>query len=475
MVRINPGPHNLAGGRSTMHAFVARLPATTRNKEPDPPMDKQHPQQQWREAVLAYAEAINLYVAQGREQGWDHLEEPATPDTAHLLDAWRAALLAINRPGTGEQQRQLFREAWPPAHLPLLPLLEEQAQGVDQVLLLGDGSLLARIGKPFEKGQVLRLDGVAVTPVIGVEYFGRCPQRRYYALANSEGVRVTDGWGGPLVARLPWPHGLEGLPEGFPFEPLDMPPRPTALLPFPDGQRVLLASSDGIFVLAADGATRLLPRAEDILEELDAGTDPDDVGLGLCMQHVAMSPDGRLIALGEQCGRHLVLGEQLQRLAVVGPASEYPHFALFNRAGDQLLLNACHFYHGASVGVRVADLPGLDTEHYSEDTRTPVLQDGARLYAGVARQGEYIVGDAHGYLRAFGEYGAEHWQHFLGSTISAMDISADGRTLVAASYAGFISVIALDTRRPAWQIGTGAHGEVRRWVCWKGFERPLAW
>lgn len=438
-------------------------------------MDKQHPQQQWREAVLAYAEAINHYVEQGRSQGWDNLKEPSHANTEHLLPAWREALEAINQPGTSAAQRQQFREAWPPAHQPLVPLLDEHGQGISQVLMLDDGSLLARVGMPYERGQVLRIDGDVVTPLIGVEHFGRCPQRRFYALANDEGIRVTDGWGGKLVTRLPWPNGLEGLPAGYPFEPLDMPPRPSALIPFPDGQRVLLASSDGIFVLEAHGATRLLPRGDDILEELNNGTDPDDVGLGLSMEHVAMSPDGRLIALGEQCGRHLVLDEQLQRLAVIGPASEYPHFALFNQAGDQVLLNACHFYHGASVGVRVADLPGLDTDYYSEDARAPLLQDGARLYAGVARQGEYIVGDAHGYLRAFGEDGTEHWQHYLGSTISAMDISAGGRTLVAASYAGFISVIALDSGRPAWQIGTGNHTEVRRWLCWKGFEQPLAW
>ncbi|MDH0300837.1 MULTISPECIES: hypothetical protein [unclassified Pseudomonas] len=435
-------------------------------------MDKQHPQQQWREAVVAYAQAINRYVAQGRAHGWDELEEPQAPATGHLLDAWRAALLAINQPGIGEQQRQLFREAWPPAHLPLVPLLDEHAQGIGHLLLLDDGSLLARIGMPFDKGQVVRIDDHSVTPVIGVEHFGRCPQRRYHALANAEGVRITDGWGGPLVARLAWPHGLEGLPPGYPFEPLDLPPTPTALIPFPDGQRVLLVSSDGIFVLAAGGATRLLPREQTIVADLRRGIDPDDIALELAMEHAALSPDGRLIALGEQCGRHLLLDAQLQPLAEIEPASEYPHFALFNRRGDHLLLNACHFYHGTTLGVGVADLDG---QHQGTDPRTLLLQDGARIHAGVARDGEYIVGDAQGYLRAFGEDGREHWQHYLGSTISAMDISADGKTLAVASHAGFISLVALDSGRPEWQIGTGPHGEVRRWVCWKGLDGPLAW
>ncbi|WP_460415766.1 hypothetical protein [Pseudomonas sp. microsymbiont 2] len=437
-------------------------------------MDKQHPQRQWREAVVAYAQAVNRYVAQGHAHGCSTLEEPQAPATGHLLDAWQAALLAINQPGIDAQQRQLFREAWPPAHQPLLALLDEHAQAIGHLLLLDDGSLLARIGMPFDKGHVLRIDDRGATPVIGVEHFGRCPQRRYYALANADGVRVTDGWGGPLVARLAWPHGLEGLPPGYPFDPLDLPPTPSALIPFPDGQRVLLVSSDGIFVLAGSGATRLLPREQAILDALQRGTDPDDIALELAMEHAALSPDGRLIALGEQCGRHLVLDACLRPLADIEPASKYPHFALFNRRGDHLLLNACHAHHGATLGVPVADL-GCQHHHHRAAPRARLLQEGARLHAGVARDGEYIVGDAHGYLRALGEDGRERWRHYLGSTISAMDISADGKTLAVASHAGFISVVALDSGRPDWQIGTGPHGEVRRWVCWKGFDGPLAW
>ena len=180
-------------------------------------MDKQHPQQQWQQAVTAYAQAINRYVAQGAVNGWDEREEPQPIATDHLLDAWQAALQAINQPGVDEQQRQAFRQAWPPAHLPLVPLLDEHGQGICSLLLLDDGSLLARIGMPHEKGQVVRIGEHGVTPVIGTDHFGRCPQRRYFALANAEGVRVTDGWGGPHVARLPWPTGLEGLPAGYPL------------------------------------------------------------------------------------------------------------------------------------------------------------------------------------------------------------------------------------------------------------------
>jgi len=212
-------------------------------------------------------------------------------------------------------------------------------QCVSSVLLLDDGSLLARIGRPGETGQVLRIDRHGVVPVIGLTHFGRCPQRRYFALANADGVRVTDGWDGPQVARLAWPTGLENLPKGYPFEPFDLPPAPTALVPFPDGQRVLLVSAEGIFLLASKGATRLLPRQAPILEALAAGTDPDDIPLGLSMPQGAVSPDGRLIVISEQNGPQLVLNDQLEVIGEIDTGSEQP-----------LTVDDCHFHDGSTPG-----------------------------------------------------------------------------------------------------------------------------
>ena len=433
----------------------------------------------WRQQVLRYAQDINQYVDKGMREGWDTCgEEPTMADTEHLLAPFCAALKAINRPGVSTAEREAFRDQWPPAHTPVIPLLQkEEGRRVATLVLLDNGSVLARLGASYEAGSVVHIDGDEVRPVEGVTFVGRCPLRRHLALAGDEGVTVTEGWQGPVVATMPWPTGLEDLPEGLPGKAFDGPPAPTQLIPFPGGRRVLLVSAGGIFVLAPEGARRLLPLQEELQEALqDEDHEPGEMySANLSMEHGAVSPNGRWIAAGCQDGRHVVFDADLRLVAKVGPVGEYPHFALFSTHGDRLILNACHFYNGATLGVAVTDLPGLDTDFYADDPRTPTLQSGARVYAGAHRADEFIVGDAHGYLRAFCETGEARWQHFIGSTVTAMDISADGKALVAATCAGFVSFIRLDDGQAApWQIGTGPHRETHRWVFWKSFP-PLLW
>lgn len=63
------------------------------------------------------------------------------------------------------------------------------------------------------------------------------------------------------------------------------------------------------------------------------------------------------------------------------------------------------------------------------------------------RGDDVILGDADGSLRAVSRTGEYRWQHFIGGTISALDLSEDGRTLVAATYAGYLSLIEPDAGR----------------------------
>jgi hypothetical protein len=430
------------------------------------------PQLEWREQVIAYAQGINEFVARGLRVGWDRAgKEPPEPDLAHLVAPLIEALREANRTGAWST----LRDEWPPAHSPLIPWLREHGQTIPVVNFLPDGTLIARIGGHLVSGRTVHIDGNSVVDLPTVGFFGRSPNRKYFAFARSDGIEIREGWYGPRVTMCKWPSGLEDLPSGFDVAPFDKPPVPTQLVPFPDGRRVLLVSGDGIFVLDAFTARRLLPTNEQLREHFSwlRTTYPNDpLAINLDMEHGAVSHDGKLIAVGEQASQHFLFGASLDLLAEVPPASEYPHYASFSEDGSVVALNSCHFYNGATIGVATGELAGASSV---DEAKSFPLHDGARIYAAVGRRDEFITGDAAGYLRAFSADGAYRWQHFIGSSVGSIDISDDRRTLAVSTYAGFLSIIRLDAgHQQPYQIGNGNHLEERRWIFWKD-ETPLIW
>ncbi|MEM9943774.1 MAG: hypothetical protein AAF939_19585, partial [Planctomycetota bacterium] len=363
--------------------------------------------------------------------------------------------------------------------LPLIGLLEEKGQAIPVVCVLADNSILARIGAPHESGKVVRIVGDSVQDVESDGFFGYDPNKKFFAYSRTGGIEIREGWDGNQVTFCPWPTGLEGIPNGFDVQPFDGFLVPTHLVPFPDGKRVLLVSSDGIFVLSAEKADRLLPTTDQLKEHftwLQKEYPDDELSMGLSMEHGAISHDGKYIAVGSQDSTHLLFDEELKLVGNVGNRSEYPHYALFNSDDSMVAANSCHFYNGVTLGVPTKLLLGLVTAPYGEDERITVLEKSSRVYAGTARKDEFIIGDASGYVRAFGTDANPRWQLFIGSSVGDIDLSADGSTLAVSTYAGFLSIIKMDAGKQApHQIGTSQHMETRRWIFWKNEKTPLIW
>jgi WD40 repeat protein len=433
----------------------------------------------WCDEGASYASALNAFIARGNQEGWDKVSSKDEPkDTRQPL---AEAVLDVVRRANATGDIDGLRDRFPPAHAPFMNLLEENGQGLPVVLLLDDGRIVARIGAPYEAGKVVMIDGLRVEPLApDIITVGRSPQRTHFAVANSDGVTVHRGWDGPVTAVLKWPTGLEGIPAGFAVVPLQGPPVVTQLIPFDWGDKVLLVSPSGIFVLTLDAARRVLPTEAQMREHfewLKKEYPDDEPAYDLDMDHGALSPDGKLIAAGHQSSTHLVFdAETLEVVGDIGNLSEYPHYAVFSDDGSVIAFNSCHFYSGATIGIATDLLPGLKTEPYEQDERIVMLEDGARVYAAVCRDGEFIIGDAGGYLHAFDKTGTFRWNHFIGSTISAIDVSRDGKQLVVATYAGFLSVIDLDTgSSDSHAIGSSTNRERRRWIFWKNEKTPLVW
>lgn len=432
----------------------------------------------WSSEVYNYTHALNIFIQKGLTEGWDNAgDEPVEPLFTDMIPEFMNALRTANQ----MRPRQDIKAIWPPTYATLLPVVKENGQPIPQLSLLPDGAILAQIGSPFTGCTTVKIDGDEVIQLPDISFFGHCPNHRFYAIATTTGIKITDGWQGEIITHCPWPTGKENCIESLPIAAFTTDIIPTQLIPFPDGKKVLLVSSNGIFVLEENTAHRLLPTDSQLTEQYEyllENNDGGDVELtfGLSMEHGAISTDGNFIAVGSQCSSHLIFNANLELIATVGPHSEYPHYSLFNTQNQVVALNACHFYHGATIAIPLDKLSGWQSDYYEEMDDLTVIDHQARIYAGVARNDEFIYGDAHGYIRAVSISGEPRWQHFLGSTILAMDISSDGNTLVVSSYAGFISIIRLAAgKQQPYQIGNGQNFEEKRWVFWKNESEPLAW
>jgi WD40 repeat protein len=194
---------------------------------------------------------------------------------------------------------------------------------------------------------------------------------------------------------------------------------------------------------------------------------------------------------------HIILNDQYEVVSEIRPlVDDAPYHASFSRDGELLALSSAGFSRGATLVVPTSRFPGLSVSSenlekhwFSKETVTEMrgglrdldrdltLIDAESIVCATAWRGEeFIMGDADGYLRAFDKTGEALWQHFIGSSVSGIDLSPDGKTLVVTTCAGFVCILDLDTGEPdPFAISTATHRERRRWLFWTKEPKPLVW
>lgn len=365
---------------------------------------------------------------------------------------------------------------------------------IGPVFALDDGRVLARIGAPYDNmAHWVALQGLRHIPLPALRGLGRSPNRRCFAQSDGQHVTTHDGFDGPVIARFALPQGNEALPAQVVVSPGPLGQLCDELIPFNDGQRVLLRNPTGVYLLHAEGAAgasspvqRIHPQTFDEdgpytwpKNQQDESVNGAEVTmLALDMLHMALSPDERYIAVGDQDSVHILLNARGQVVRRYEPLSSYPHHTTFSHDGTQLLANSCHFYGGCTLAAPVsAALPDLAADSGEEETHeAPAINTQWRVYASATLPGMVVLGDANGYLHAISDDGRPLWRHHIGSTISAMDMSPDGSTLWAASYGGYlVHLERVETGMDPYSIGTSPYAEVRRWIFWSDETGPLRW
>lgn len=410
-------------------------------------------QHKWYKKGEKYAKAINEMVAFGTEHGWDKWEgEEAEDKRGKIAKEVIELLREANANGTVEQ----FREEFPPAHAPIVSMLDEKGSYIGDLCYISQDVISFMQGTSYESRQAYVAEGTVVTALDKeIRSIGQSMQNKVYAIAYADKIVTRRGWDGEVIAEFT----LENLVNaGI-----------TRLIPFNDGQKVLFISSVGIYLLYPNQLQLLHPEPEE--EE-----DDDDYGTQIDMENATLSYDNEYIVVGDQGSDYLIFDANGHKIGEVGPQSSYPHYCLFTKDDKQLLTNSCHFYNGISIGVDTDKLNGANIPGWEEHEDITYLDEGMRVYAGVSLKDYYILGDAYGYIRAIHKEGRELWQHFLGSTISGMVLSDDEQTLYVGTHAGILHKLTLNKAvRDTHTIGTANIYEDFRLLVWKNEKRVLVW
>ncbi|MGG5210863.1 hypothetical protein ACQWU4_18235 [Chryseobacterium sp. MIQD13] len=408
-------------------------------------------QEEWFSKGEQYATEINEMVDFGEKNGWENWKGKEPEDKrANLAESIFKLLKAANQNGDTEN----FRIFFPPAHTPIIPLLENKSQSIEHLHFISGQKIVFLTGTSYETRQAYLLDHDQVTKLDeNIRAIGKSKQNDVFAIATDTKISFYKGWNGPLINEFQLDQAANfGITE---------------LIPFNDGSKVLMVTSDGIYLISQKEEKLIHPINED---------DEEDWTPNIDMENAALSNDNSYIVVGDQSYDHRILDSEGNTLGSIGAQSSYPHFCLFSKDDSQLITNSCHFYNGITIGINSDQYAGADIEAYTESDDYTIIDEEMRVYMGTATKNYYILGDAYGYIKAFDRNGKRLWRHFLGSTISGMALSDDEETLWVAAYSGILHKLKLGKgHRDTHTIGNGNHYEEFRLLIWKNESQIWKW
>lgn len=412
--------------------------------------DIQQIKDEWNQQGRKYASDVNAMVEFGETKGWENWkgEEPKD-DRGNLAEAVFQELKAANENNTVTQ----FRADFPPAHTPLIELMKEKGQSIMQLQFIDAQKIVFVTGTAYEQRQAFILNNKDILELdASIAAVGKSKQNNVFAIAANNSISTTQGWEGPIIATFPLDKAKDiGITE---------------LIPFNDGLKVLLVSSDGIYIISNTDETMIHPLPDPEDDEWEPYMD---------MENATLSNDNKYIVVGDQAYDHRVLDSDGNEITEIGTQSAYPDFCMFSKDDKQLITNSCHFYNGITIGVATSDFQNINIPAYEGGEDCITIEDGMRVYCGVSTSEFYILGDAFGYIKAVDTKGNSIWRHFLGSTITGLTISDDEKTLWVGAASGMLHKLQLNQGvRDDHTIGTANHYEDFRMVFWKD-EPILTW
>lgn len=409
-------------------------------------------QKEWLEKGRLYADAINDMLDFASKYGWENWKGKEPEDGRERLSKEVIELLKV---ANANSNVTAFRKLFPPAHAPLINYFEKYGRNIENLCLIDNNTIAFYVGAYYEEGRqayILRENKIEKLSQ-DIVSFGISPSNKVYAFAYKNKVVSYQGWFGEKILSFNI-SDIDNLSI-------------THLIPFNDGKKVLLISSEGIYLLSEEVNALIHPLPD--IEDDEWTSDID-------MEHAALSNNNKFIAIGDQSSEHRILDENGDEIAEISPVSSYPHFAIFSKDDKNVIFNSCHFYNGETINIELDQVEKSAKGSSTDEDEYLVIDDECRVYAGVATENYYILGDANGYIRGVTKDGVCLWKYFLGSTITGMAISKNNEVLWVGSCSGFLHKLLLGKgKSDDHVIGNGEHYEEFRISFWANEDCPLFW
>ncbi|MDJ1501569.1 hypothetical protein [Xanthocytophaga agilis] len=400
-----------------------------------------------------------------------------------------------NEDGEFDKLRQLF----PPDNDPID--WTGITECVSQVVVLPDMRLVATVGDWYEPRRVYLISENTFELQPDVLMIGKSFDKKYIARVYADYIEVTEGWDGHSIKTFASPstYGLKGPKDGLSnlnFTEFGI----QQIVVFPNGQRVAIATSKGIFVLEEQTSHFIET------EENSSHTHREEFTFRYDYPHVDVSPDGKYMITGSQSSPHLLFEEingQWTTIATVEPRSSYPNLARFNttieeepdteNSGPQVLLCSCHISRSASIALPLTNLtPNFYASGYNADPTLNYIDDRKWVFSAGLYQWGYALGCNDGYMWFRDYYGNLYGYLHIGGTVMDIDYSPDRTKMVVASYIGQITVYDCtelfqenedlfrdeanrqERRKDDFAITNTCYKDIKRYLFWKE-NPPLVW
>jgi hypothetical protein len=430
----------------------------------------------WRTEGKRYASAINVYVNNGMTEGWDNVgEEPAEDRRSALANK----IFKMIRGANEQNEIAALRALIPAATWPLAKHFEKDMQAIRSIHFLGQDEVVFSTGTSWEQNKVMTVKNDNISVFNEYSFVGASPDKQFYALSSKKGIKIIKSMDcqlqGEVIAQFSWTElntHIQALSSEISIlgeiEPQGELPLEEAI-PFQEGKSLLLVTSQGIFYIQLAQHMKVTMLHPDLAELKEYELDQADID----MAHGAVSSNGKWIAFGSQSSDHLLYDVVTEQTYNFYPNSSYPHYGVFTKDQQQIWFNSCHFYNGDTIAVSLEQVVAGEMD---KDQEWPSMNEEARVYAAVALEQGIVIGDAYGYLKLIDIQGQEIWRHFVGSTISALAVDNEEKTLAVGTYGGMLHFLELGApERSDYEIGTGAVREIKRILAWKSQDKLLWW